>query len=193
MTARSAAVILGAGASTRMGRPKLAIRWGDRSFARHLADRALELGLEPVVLVWGAAEPPGDVRDLPGLVLRHNPAWRQGPLSSLRAGLGTVPEDRRTLVLTADRPHVRRRTLAALLEASTVHPDAVVQPVLDGRRGHPLVLPPAVCARIRAGTRHRSLREVLADEPRHTVAVDDPAVLDNLDRPEDLSKLPDPC
>ncbi len=192
-----AAIVLGAGASRRMGRPKIAIPWRGRSFARHVCDRARACALAPIVLVWGASPPPADVEGLAGLVVRHNPHWRRGPFSSLQTGLHAVAAGSAVLVLTVDRPHLRPDTLAALLHAHRQDARAVVQPIRDGRHGHPVLLPAWVADEARTAPATGTLRDLLrrpdVAPARRFVPVDDPAVLDNLDRPEDLSKLVDPC
>ena len=181
-----------------MGRPKALVPWGPRTFLEHLLHRAARAGLSPRLVVWGATPlGPGTCRgDLTDVTWVHHPRWAEGPFSSLRAGLAAVPAGSHAMVLTVDRPHVRPETLRALLQAAERQPRAVLQPSLEGRRGHPVLLPPDVVAQVLAWPPEGTLRDVLRAPdlagPRRTVPTDDPAVLDNVDRPEDLARLPDP-
>lgn len=187
-----AAVILAAGASIRMGRPKALIEWQGRPFFVHCIERAEAAGCTSIAVVWGATRLPTHS----GAVLVENSAWRDGPLSSLQVGLRAVMSEESTgvLVMTVDRPHVRADTLDALLAGHAQHPGALVQPKLHGTSGHPLVYPVGIVGKILALPPTDSVRTVLhapdVRSRRVRVAVDDPAVLDNLDTPEALERLP---
>ena len=111
---RLAAVVLAAGASTRMGRPKPLLRWRGRPFVWHVLEQARAAGAEPVIVVEGAVALPRDA--LAGAVVVRNEAWAEGPLGSLQTGLCALLEAgvrAPVLVLTVDRPHVHADTLRA--------------------------------------------------------------------------------
>ncbi|MEX1363113.1 MAG: nucleotidyltransferase family protein [Nannocystaceae bacterium] len=196
MSTGLAAVVLAAGASTRMGRPKALLRWRGRPFVSHAIEQARWAGACPVVVVQGAVPLPDDAR--PGARLVHNEAWAEGPLGSLQAGLRVLVDDDGTgpaaLVLTVDRPHIAAATLRALADAFGRDPSAIWQPQHGDRRGHPILYPADLVAQVLALRATETPRDLLARPPvaarRRSVAVDDPAVLDNLDRPEDLERLP---
>ena len=184
-----AAVVLAAGASTRMGRPKALIEWQGRPFFVHCVERAEAVGCRPVVVVWGATP----LSTFPGAV--ENEGWRDGPLSSLQVGLRAVlPADPSgVLVLTVDRPHVSEDTLLGLVEAHARDPGAVVQRRVGETTGHPILHPRAVVDALLRLPPTDTVRTVLGQpEVRGTrvrVEVDDPAVLENLDTPEALQRL----
>jgi molybdenum cofactor cytidylyltransferase len=187
-----AAVILAAGASTRMGRPKALIEWQGRPFFMHCVDRAHRAGCTPTVVVWGAAALPGAW----GASLVENSRWSDGPLSSLQVGLRAVLADDTTgvLVMTVDRPHVQQDTVNALVSAHRRNPDVVIQPKLNDESGHPILHPRSVVDAVRRLSPTDTIRTVL-NEPevrgsRLRIAVQDPAVLENLDTPEALRRLP---
>ncbi|MEM6293649.1 MAG: nucleotidyltransferase family protein [Myxococcota bacterium] len=184
-----AAVVLAAGASSRMGRPKALIEWRGRPFFMHCSARASDAGCAPVVVVWGATALPEGAASLV-----HNPTWWDGPLSSLQAGLrAVVPSGpSAVLVLTVDRPHVQADTLEQLLAAHAAAPAHVVQPEYERRRGHPIVLPASLLNDVLALPPTDTLRSVVgrSDVVRTFVHVEDAAVRDNLDTPDDLRRLP---
>jgi CTP:molybdopterin cytidylyltransferase MocA len=189
-----AAVVLAAGASSRMGTPKALLRWRKEAFVTHVVRGARAAGCNPIVVVQGAVPLPAAVAD--GARIVHNARWTTGQLSSLQCGLAEALAEACTavLVLTVDRPHVSPATTTALIEAHRQRPDAVWQPAHGGRSGHP-ILYPADIAQVMLELDPRSTpREVLGRpavaKRRAQVDVDDPAVLDNLDRPEDLQRLP---
>jgi CTP:molybdopterin cytidylyltransferase MocA len=190
VTSGVAAIVLAAGASVRMGSPKPLVQWRGRAFVRHVIDALRDAGCDPIVVVEGAHALPDDA--IAGARRVVHEGWANGPLSSLQAGLRATGEGA-VLLATVDRPHVGTHTIAALLAAHAEHPDAVVQPRFAGRRGHPLVLPASLRAPVLAAAPTDDLRAVLAraHAQRRELAVDDPAVLDNVDTPADLARLLD--
>jgi molybdenum cofactor cytidylyltransferase len=188
-----AAIVLAAGASTRMGEPKALLRWRERTFVEHVVEGARRVGCSPIVVVHGAVALPHVGDDA---VLVHNAAWRSGQLESLQCGITALGEAlvSGVLVLTVDRPHVEVDTLAALVQAHRREDTAVWQPAFGGRRGHPIVFPMDVVRAISELSSGDSPRSVLRRPDvavrRKSVEVADAAVLDNLDRPEDLGRLP---
>lgn len=195
MSGGLAAVVLAAGASTRMGRPKALLRWRGRPFVFHVLEQARVAGASPVVVVEGAVVLPSEA--LGGAVVVRNEAWAEGPLGSLQVGLRAVVEAGwrgPVLVLTVDRPHIAESTVQALARAVKEDPRAVWQPRLGERRGHPIVYPGDLVPALMALRPPKTPRDLLAEpriaSRRRQVEVDDPAVLDNLDAPEDLERLP---
>jgi xanthine dehydrogenase accessory factor len=100
------------------------------------------------------------------------------------------------LLHLADHPHVAQRTLAAVLGAALANPDLAVIPTHRGRGGHPALIPPGVAARIIAageiGPRARGgLREFWRCNPElcMRLAVGDPSVIVDIDRPDDYRAL----
>jgi len=189
-----AAVILAAGASTRMGRPKQLLRHRDRSFVGCAVDLAHAAGCAPIVVVTGAIDL-GHEPLAPAIVVT-NPDWPMGQLSSLQRGLAAAlelrPDTPALLVLTVDRPHLRPSTITALVDAWRGEPEGLWQPELDGRRGHPVVYPAALLPALAALPPTASPRPLVAAHAalRRGLATSDPAVLDILDHPEDLARLP---
>lgn len=84
-------VILAAGASTRMGRPKQLLQFRGRSFLRHATEIALASVCEPVVIVLGAnaALIYEEVKTLPVVVV-ENQEWQQGMGSSIKVGINVI-------------------------------------------------------------------------------------------------------
>jgi molybdenum cofactor cytidylyltransferase len=188
-----AAVVLAAGASTRMGRPKQLLRHHGRSFVGCAVDLARAAGCAPILVVTGAIDLTGEALD--PAILVPNPDWPLGQLSSLQAGLAAAFERRpdlpALLVLTVDRPHLRPDTVTALVEAWRREPAGLWQPSLHGRRGHPVIYPAALLPALAALPPTASPRPLVTAHAalRRALVVDDPAVHDNLDHPEDLARL----
>lgn len=189
-----AALVLAAGAGARMGRPKALIAWRGRSFVRHAIALAEAAGCAPILAVEGAAElPPAELGPASKLT---NPTWPNGQADSLRRGLAELllrAPGAPVLVLTVDRPHLAPATVVALATAARASPSQIWQPSHAGRRGHPIVYPAALLPILAALPPDQTPRDLLARPDvavlRRTLAVDDPAVLDNIDLPADLARL----
>jgi nicotine blue oxidoreductase len=144
------AVLLAAGAGTRLGRgPKALLPFRGRTLVEVLADALLDGGCREVVVVLGAGAE--TVRKVPGLQ-RHtvveNTDWQTGMGSSFKLGLGTARPQDHVLVALVDQPGLTPETVGRLLKAH--RPGRVTAaayrrqpgPERPGelRRGHPLLL-----------------------------------------------------
>jgi molybdenum cofactor cytidylyltransferase len=116
------AVILAAGSSSRMGRPKQTLQYKGQSLLRRVTIAALEATCRPVVVVTGAHAELSR-RELDQLVVREafNPDWETGMGSSVRAGIeGLISIDAgvtAAVLLLCDQPHVTSDFIARLLAA----------------------------------------------------------------------------
>jgi len=195
-----AAVILGAGASSRMGSPKLLLPWAGTTVVGHLVAqwRAAGVGRVAVVLRPGdvALEQELDRIGLPSGERIVNPRHAEGMFSSVVAvarweGWGT--ETTAWVFALGDQPHLRTETLAGLLAFHAAHPGAVCQPVAEGRPRHPVIVPRSVGARL-GTTAAATLRDFLEEEERSGPLVrqgwpcDDGGLSLDLDTPEDYRK-----
>jgi molybdenum cofactor cytidylyltransferase len=115
-----AAIILAAGASSRMGENKMLLPVGGTPMVRRAAQRALDAGLNPVVIVLGKDE--ALVRDaLLGLpvAFAHNADFTGPTSGSLHAGLNALePAVDATMVMLADMVHISTDMLRALIASA---------------------------------------------------------------------------
>lgn len=135
-----ALLLLAAGASTRMGRPKQLLPYRGRTLLRHAAETALASGCAPVVLVTGAVHEAlaAEVADLPVRVV-HNPAWPTGLASSIQVGLAAATETQPAayLIMLSDQPHVTPELLRQLV----AHQQQTLAPVVAAAYGDALGVP----------------------------------------------------
>jgi molybdenum cofactor cytidylyltransferase len=194
MTAnRIAAVILAAGASSRMGRPKQLLDWGGRPLARAAAETALAARLAPIVAVVGAAraEVEAALADLP-LQVVANPDYAAGQSTSLRAGIAALdPDADAVVVLLGDQPFVTAAIVERLVAEWHASQASIVAPVYAGQRGNPVLFARAVFPELLAIQGDQGARSALAADPSriHAVVFDDPRPLADIDTLEDYERL----
>ncbi len=131
-------LVLGAGGSKRLGRPKQLLPYGDRPLLEHTLNIARECGFDQLVVpIGGAADAVRERVDFSGADVVVNYAFGEGCSSSIAAALDAVNQRCDVLVLMlGDQPGVTPETVRALLEARGDAPLAVCR--YDDGRGHPI-------------------------------------------------------
>jgi len=188
------AVILAAGAGTRMGRPKALVRIGDRTFLDTTIQTILQAGLTKLSVVLGhAADEIEAAHELGPLISIRNPDPSAGPISSIRAALShpEVAGAPAILVHPVDHPLVQVDTVRRLIEHFEHGDSAIVVPRYGGRGGHPTVFGRAVFSELLRVPDGEGARSVVRRDPDRVLRVDvsDPGVRLNLDSPEDLARV----
>jgi molybdenum cofactor cytidylyltransferase len=136
-----AAVILSGGASRRMGSPKALVSYQGASFLEHLlgVTRHPAIGVRRVVLGPDADAISQQVTLAPEEVV-VNKDWERGQLSSLHVALRSLPAHTEGMLLCpVDHPLVSAALVSALIATFLETRAAVVLPVFEGRRGHPVI------------------------------------------------------
>ena len=136
-----AAVILSGGASRRMGSPKALLPYQGRPFLEHMLDitRHPRIGLRRIVLGPDADAISAEIT-LPAEEVILNANWQRGQLSSIQAAIRTFPANTDGLLLCpVDHPLVSAALVSDLIAAFDMGQPAVVLPLYEGRRGHPVI------------------------------------------------------
>jgi CTP:molybdopterin cytidylyltransferase MocA len=187
---RIGALVLCAGESRRMGRPKALLPLQGRTFLETLCSRLASAGVDPVVVVLGAAA--DQIRgavSLPTVRFVVNPDPARGQLSSILCGLEAVATDDLDGVFIApvDTPRVRPASLRRMIDALRSSP--LVVPTYAGRRGHPALFAARLFESIRRAPAAEGARAVVhAQADRLELDCGDPAVLEDFDKPDDLPR-----
>src|SRR5215208_7924991 len=120
-------LVLGAGASKRLGRPKQLLPYGEGTLLGHVVGTARECGFDPTIVAIGGAS--DEVRagvDLDGVEVVTNEDYGEGCSSSIAAALAAVDPRCEVLVLMlGDQPGVTAETVAELLAGRGEAPLAV--------------------------------------------------------------------
>lgn len=191
-------IVLAAGASTRMGQAKAALKFGQtgETVVERVVRTLLRGGIPDVTVVAGAhidavriAMPSHEPR---ARVIEHT-GWQQGQLSSLLKGLEAIhdPLLEAAVVTLVDVPLVLPSTVTAVI-AEWRHTRApIVRPANGNRHGHPVVFDRSVFADLRAADLDAGAKAVFAKHRDRivNVEVDDLGAFEDIDTPEDFQRV----
>jgi CTP:molybdopterin cytidylyltransferase MocA len=195
-------VILAAGASSRMGRPKALLTVDGATFMARIYLSAGLGGVGHSVIVIGPPDGPQIRRVLRrrgGLLDRRTTSWElawnahpeRGMLSSVQVGIAALERHRVThaLIWPVDLPLVSDETVRLVIEAEPI--DALAAPQYRGRNGHPLRVPRRLFAELMSLPHEQGLRALLQAHEGAIVRVpvEDEGVVRDFDTPDDYERL----
>lgn len=139
-----AALVLAAGGSSRLGRPKQMEPWGKTTLLGHVVERARRFPVDEVWVVLGAST---DLVlasvDLSGCGVVENPEWEDGLAASLRVGLDALTRMSKVdaaLLLLGDQPDVDPEVVAQLVERHRRTKALAVVPKYRYAHGNPVLV-----------------------------------------------------
>lgn len=182
------AIVLAAGASTRMGVPKLLLPLGEEPIVRRTVRQVCDAGFDEVVVVVGH-EWEKVLAALDGLPIRHvvNPEFATGMGSSFRAAVEHLPDSDAAMFALADQAFVRTTEYRAVLEAYAQGTPAIV----SVRFGE-VMAPPHLFTREffpeLAQLQHGARSVLERHRERTTVLHFPPDLLQDIDTPEDYER-----
>ena len=138
---RPSAIILAAGTSSRFGAPKQLLDYHGKAFIRAVAKTALQANLSLVIIVTGAEDSKirAALKDLPVEIV-HNPNWKEGQSSSIRAGVKALPKSSgAAMFFLADQPQITGEVVRALVEEHQRTLNPVIAPMVEDRRANPVL------------------------------------------------------
>ncbi|WP_108246179.1 nucleotidyltransferase family protein [Muricauda brasiliensis] len=149
-----AVVVLAAGGSTRLGRPKQLVEFKGKTLLKHTMDEVDDLGFHTKILVLGARQEEIQNKiDPKGFKVVINTDWEQGMASSIKVGLEAAMAEEEgldhVLFLVSDQPFLERANLIKLVHTQlTQHPKATYSkygdnigvPAIFGKEAFPLLL-----------------------------------------------------
>lgn len=193
------AIILAAGESSRMGRPKALLEWRGLPFIEHVCAALRSAGVEDRVVVLGrAADEISAVWKPSGEKITVNPRPDEGQLSSLRAGLEAADRGAEAfMVCLADQPTISPGTYKAVIARWRESRGSIVIPrtfrASDARmkRGHPIIIPAIHRGLCFDGPLDKGLHWV-THHPSVKITdldVEDKEIIRDFDTPEDYAGL----
>lgn len=194
MTPATGLILLAAGGSSRLGRPKQLLLYQGRTLLRHAAETAFASGCRPVVVVLGAQA--DRLRaEIAGLevVIADNPDWARGMGSSVRAGLraleASAPDAAGVVLMLCDQPLITAASLDALVQSHIDTSAPLVASEYGGTRGVPAFFGRSLFPDLLALKGEQGAKAVLAAHASEVVALPLPAGVWDVDTASDYERL----
>ena len=182
------AVLLAAGESTRMGRPKPLLAWHGVTLLEYQTRSLIDGGASEVIVVLGhrAEDLTGYITG-PSVTYVVNADYRLGKTTSIKAGVrAAAAEAEGLLFLAVDQPRTSE-IVSFVIQAHRDGDNLITSPRYRGRGGHPLVFAASLRRELGAITEEtqgvRSVFEAYADDVTRLV-LDDPLVRLDVNTPE---------
>lgn len=190
---RIAAVVLAAGASTRMGTAKQLLQIDGRPLVRHVLDNVQRSGVGEIILVLGhSAEAIKRELKLEDAKVVLNENFLQGMGTSLKSGLAAVDSKvQAALIILADQPFVRPETLDQLIAEHERTGAQIVIPTYRGFRGNPVLLDRSVFPEVMGLSGDIGCRAIFGEHQDGIVKLEvgDVGILLDIDQKKDYESL----
>jgi CTP:molybdopterin cytidylyltransferase MocA len=181
------AIVLAAGGSSRMGRPKALLPLGARTVLSTVAGCVLRSGVDRLVIVLGheaeAVRRDAGLPEDPRLQVVVNPGWAEGLASSLRAGLEACEDLDAILVALGDQPGLDPKSIDGLL-ATWREGARIVAVAHAGRLVHPILFDRSLFSALRLLRGDAGARGILQARWHEVVQIEGSPLCD-LDTPAD--------
>jgi molybdenum cofactor cytidylyltransferase len=188
-----AGLILAAGGSTRMGRPKQLLEYLGTSLLRRAVQTAVAGGLSPLIVVLGAGAEEL-IQELDGLPVQHvtNHAWSRGLGTSIRAGmhaLQTSPDVEAVVIMLCDQPEVSAQLIGSLVETYRSQGASVIASAYSGTRGVPALFARRMFSKLESLPDTLGAKQIIADAGEAVQVLPFPQGNCDIDTPADYDQL----
>ncbi len=186
------ALILSAGESSRMGKPKALLIWKGKTFLAHAVDAAMGAGIKKCVVIVGAhtKEISPEIKTL-GAELVANDQWNLGMGSSIKTGVAFIqkkyPEATSILILLSDQPKIQSAAISNLLLENQKTPERTVCAQYDNSPGVPALFPKKMFQALLEIQNQEGAKKLLRKNSPILIAI--PEARDDIDTPEQLAIL----
>ena len=188
------AILLAAGESSRMGRPKALLPWQGTNLLAHQISVLLQGGADRVVVVVGhqSDELKPIMRDWAGVSWTLNADYAEGKTTSIKAGLDALGPNKldAILILNVDQPR-SAGTIQYLLQQHRESGQKITIPTYQGKGGHPIIMDPVLLSDLRSITEETlGVKAVVRDHADSTLQIEagTAEVLWDLNTPEQYQK-----
>jgi molybdenum cofactor cytidylyltransferase len=188
------AVVLSAGESSRMGRPKALLPVDGVRFIEKIVTALKSTRVAKIIAVLGhdADEMRRQIGDLP-VTMVVNPNYKQGQLSSLVAAINSIQSSKDNasvdgiLVHLVDHPYINPDLVNLMIDRFHETKNLIVVPRYRGRRGHPVIFSSALFAELLAAPLDQGAKTVVHAHRDETLEIDteDEGVTIDIDTPEE--------
>jgi molybdenum cofactor cytidylyltransferase len=181
-------IILAAGGSSRLGKPKQLLSYNGKTLIQHTIDEAKTALPQPIVVVKGAEE------NLPasGVHIVHNAEWQEGIASSIRCGVKTIlniEPVNAVIFLVCDQPHISSTLLKELMDAYTAAGKEIVASSYAGTVGIPALFGQSFFNQLLQLKGDEGAKRIIMQNPGSVAVVDFPRGEIDIDTAGDYQAL----
>ena len=157
------AIILAAGESKRMGKPKPLLRFNDKTFLEQIISVVKVSDVDRITVVLGAeAETIKKSADFSGTNIVINKDYPKGQLSSLIAAIEEIPQETEAiLVFLVDNPFITKEFVNKIIVKFKETNNPIIVPVFNKKRGHPTLFSRALFNELLNAPEEKGARYVL--------------------------------
>ena len=185
-------MVLAAGESKRMGKPKLLLPFGEKTIIETVIDSVIQSKLDDVLVVLGAHREKIEkkIKDF-SIKIVVNPNFKNDMLSSVQCGFRALPEDvEASLVILGDQPEISSALINKIVEAYKKSKKGIVLPVYRKNRGHPVLIDMKYQGEIEDLNPDLGLRNLVYKHAEDILEVEviTPSILQDIDTIEDYNR-----
>jgi molybdenum cofactor cytidylyltransferase len=189
----TAVLLLAAGASTRMGHPKMLLSYQGKTLLQHIVDEAAILS-HPVFVVTGAYHEAIQENLSPrNIRLLHNEHWQEGMGSSVCTGVKGIvqsgPEPGAIIIVVCDQPFITAGLLEQLAVTKTTSGKGMVACAYDDTIGSPVLFDKKYFPALQQLNGQQGAKKLLQQFPEDVAIVPFPQGSFDIDTPEDYERL----
>ncbi len=183
------AIILAAGESKRMGKPKPLLRFNDTTFLEHIISVLKASDVDGITVVLGAgAETIKESVDLSGTNIVINEDYPKGQLSSLIAAIEKGPKETQAiLVCLVDNPFITKEVVDRIIGKFKETNNPIIVPVFNKRRGHPALFSRSLFNELLNAPQEKGARYVVYSNEEKILELEtsESGILIGVDTPDD--------
>lgn len=190
---RTAILILAAGKSSRMGKPKQLLKLGSETLIEHAIKQALQSNATTVVCILGAY-----AEEIKSIISHHskcefvvNEDWESGLSSSLKCGIHWAQEHNyeAAVAMLADQPLIDSDFINEILQLANQHPESLIAANYGEKRGVPALFPKPYFNQLLKLKGDTGAGVLLNNPDEHVITVEAKNRLIDLDTPEDYARF----
>ncbi len=186
------AIVLAAGCSSRMKTQKLLLPFGQSTVISHIVNQILKSKVQNTYVVVGhhAEQVTEELSDKPVTII-HNPEYKTGMLSSVRAGIRDITQNcDAVLFALGDHPSITSNLIDEMIRQYSLTDRNIIVPKYNNKRGHPILFSSIFRDEILTNFDDVGLRGLLHAHENEIfeLNVSDSSVVSDMDYPEDYQR-----
>lgn len=185
------AIILAAGSSSRLGRPKQLLKLNNETLLTRTISAAGDAGCSPIVVVTGAIDCAFALEERRPLIFCQNDNWQRGMGTSIRDGVTALTTADSTLdaviILACDQPYLDSAIIEKLIATFRQTQMPIIASQYNEIRGVPALFARGIFSELKNLPDDSGSKPIINSHPTRLATIDFPKGAVDIDTPEDIS------